>query len=202
MNTERIYHTMSDSSSDEDIGVPLVQRLAGVMGRGVSTEHHISPVNDPYKRKNLLSTDSTTAKSSVICQVSDDELELDVARSAPVWRSDSKPTHERSTSAHSMSDSDDSEILPNIIAPKFKSKKVTSASIGERQRKQEEKKKIQEAKKLQKEEERRLKDIEAKRKRIEREQKKALSKNECLKVSLLSGYFRFYKNIYEILVFW
>ena len=192
MATERIYHTMSDSSSDDDIGIPLAQRLAGVMGRGVPTKRPISPVNDSYKRENLVSTDSIPAKSSVIYQVPDDEMELGMAE--PAFRSDSNPTRERSTSVHSVYDNDENETLPNIIAPKFKSKKVTSVSIGDRQKKQEEKKRIMEAKKLQKEEERRLKDIEAKRKRIEREQKKALSKNECLKVNLLFEYFRFYKD--------
>ena len=201
MNTEKSYHVMSDSSSDEDIELPLAQRL----GRGVSTKPHISPVNVSYKRDDPVSTDciSTTAKSSERCQKFDKTMEVEEDGSSKdiAWRSDSKHANKKLRSAHSMSDNYESDTLPNIIAPKLssiKSKRVNKRSATEKQKKLEEKKKTQEAKKLQREEERRLKDIEAKRKRIEKEQRKALSKNECLKVSLLSEYFM---NNFEVLVF-
>ena len=96
---------------------------------------------------------------------------------------------------HAMSDrcSDDSEKISAIKSTTFLRQKVNNTEG--KGKNQERKKRPQQVKMLDKdaqkrqreterEEKRKMKELEAKRKRIEREQKRALNKNECMKVSL------------------
>ena len=169
MSTLRNYHEMSDSSGDEDVYIPLAQRLTGFLPRDVSSKALVSPVKGNEDCFQKCFRDKTKSYDKF-----DDELPGNLIQNGRVGI----PKH----SAHSMSCSDSDDSLPNIVVPKSVNLKSRNATNDNKKKRLEEKKKLSQGKKFEREEQKKLKELQAKRKRIEREQTRALSEKECLKV--------------------